>query len=202
MSRCETIRRFLVRLSGSSSDALQKVVKLGSIDVYRSGTHLFEREPSVPPDTTLRETPVRAVTIALLGGLALLGSCRDGRDSVTAPPLGQPTFPPTPPAQLAQITGRIAFVSTRDGSPHIYVADSASVTRLTPGERPSWSLDGRRIAFHRCSGLPVCRGPLEIHVIDADGSNERVLGPGANPAWSPDGFRIAFEWPGGMEAPA
>jgi TolB protein len=84
----------------------------------------------------------------------------------------------------SSLNGRIAFVSTRDGSPHIYVATTGSLTRLTRGEAPAWSSDGGRIAFHR-NGV--------VAVIDADGSNLRVLhNGGANPAWSPDGSKIVF----------
>jgi Tol biopolymer transport system component len=98
---------------------------------------------------------------------------------------------------------RIAFVSTRDGGrppagyltvPYIYVAnaDGSGVTRLTRGERPSWSADGQRIAFHSWSSGAAGSGRVEIRVINADGSNERVVGPGSFPSWSPDGTKIVF----------
>jgi dipeptidyl aminopeptidase/acylaminoacyl peptidase len=101
-----------------------------------------------------------------------------------------PTSPapvPTPqtPTNFGQrSTGPIAFVSTRDGSPHIYLAnaDGSNATRLTAGEKPAWSRDGRRLAFQR-SGA--------IYAINADGSGEMFLGSGGLPSWSPDG-RIAF----------
>jgi Tol biopolymer transport system component len=84
--------------------------------------------------------------------------------------------------------GRIAFVSTRDGSPYIYVsnADGSGVTRLASGDAPAWSWDGSRITFQRGRGTAG-----EIWVMNADGSNQRFVGPGFNPSWSPDG-RIAF----------
>jgi hypothetical protein len=87
---------------------------------------------------------------------------------------------------------RIAFVRRskpgsdgRPGPPDIYIAnaDGSQATRLTSGEGPAWSLDGRRIAFNR-EGV--------IQTINVDGSNERTLGPGLFPAWSPDGKRIVF----------
>ncbi len=102
---------------------------------------------------------------------------------------------------------RIAFTSTREGDLNeIYVmdADGSNVqrlTRLTPGKEsanPSWSLDGRRIAFE--SGGD---GNSDIYVMDADGSNVHTLthtkGTGKaseNPDWSPDGRSIAFEFSG------
>ncbi|MCH8064969.1 MAG: PD40 domain-containing protein [Chloroflexi bacterium] len=60
--------------------------------------------------------------------------------------------------------------------------------------QPSWSPDGKSMAFVRLG----IRAPLgeygEIWVADSDGSNPRLLtsGPDAGPVWSPDGKRIAF----------
>jgi Tol biopolymer transport system component len=97
---------------------------------------------------------------------------------------------------------RIAFVSTRDGGglaagfqsvPYIYVAnaDGSGVTRLTQGENPVWSANGKRIVFQSRTGP-------EIRLINADGSNERVLGRGSWPSLSPDGTKIMFFDGGGI----
>ncbi len=81
---------------------------------------------------------------------------------------------------------------------HIYLAsaDGSDVTPLTAGERPAWSPDGRKLAFHRAPATAMAHrdraGEGEIHVIDADGSGETFVGTGIEPAWSPDGERIAF----------
>jgi tol-pal system beta propeller repeat protein TolB len=75
-------------------------------------------------------------------------------------------------------------------------ADGRNVRRLTrdPAEDclPSWSPDGRRIAF-----ISYRDGKGEIYVVDVDEGNLRNLTnyPAANdiePAWSPDGGKIAF----------
>ena len=104
---------------------------------------------------------------------------------------------------------KIVFVSDRDGpdpvgslgNPEIYVMnpDGTDQQRLTyhdgQDNRPSWSPDGRRIAFSRVGGSEV-----DIFLMNADGTeltrltNQTAAGPGARSAtWSPDGRRIAFQ---------
>jgi Tol biopolymer transport system component len=96
-----------------------------------------------------------------------------------------------------QPSGRIVFVSDRDGAPKIYVmnADGSGVMRLTSGveadSRPAWSPDGRKIAFARAGDSSTCG----IYVMNADGSGLTRLTTACGdrtPTWSPDGARIAF----------
>ena len=62
---------------------------------------------------------------------------------------------------------------------------------LFDDERPTWSPDGRQIAF------TSNRQGQGIFVMDSDGNNLRRLTPlqtfDYNPAWSPDGKQIAFQ---------
>ncbi len=91
---------------------------------------------------------------------------------------------------------KIAFTSSRDtdsetGEPnrevYVMVADGSNAIRLTHhpafDSEPSWSPDGRRIAFDTWS-----TSGLAVHVMNADGSNiiqlTDELGAG-RPAWSP-----------------
>ena len=88
---------------------------------------------------------------------------------------------------------RIAFMSDRDnGARHIYVMDldGTNVERLTSGDGigPTWSPDGRRIAYH------VCLFTCEIVTMGDDGSWKTLL-TGIDDRfahWSPDGSKIAF----------
>lgn len=94
-------------------------------------------------------------------------------------------------------SGKIAFVSTRDGNAEIYVinVDGSGATRLTnhpAGDfAPAWSPDGTRIAFYSERD-----GNAEIYVVNVDGSGlTRLTDNPANdyaPSWSPDGTQIAF----------
>jgi TolB protein len=97
---------------------------------------------------------------------------------------------------------RIAFTSTRNGTPALWVmdADGSHQTGLTGppiagGFVPSWSPDDRHIVFSAMAGNPA---HPEIWTIDADGRNPKQVTatstPGGSnaPSWSPDGTRIAF----------
>ena len=82
-------------------------------------------------------------------------------------------------------------------------ADGSRVTRLTNRPNtgsyyPTWSPDGRRIAFQNTTFRFPASGvdAVDIYAMDADGSNPVRLtnDPGSDlaPSWSPDGSRIAF----------
>jgi Tol biopolymer transport system component len=119
-----------------------------------------------------------AVALSVVLGL-LLVSC-DKRALPTGPG-------PTPGPQSQRSTGPIAFVSDRDGTDRIYLAneDGSRVTPLVMGGGPAWAKDGRQIAFHGVGAA--------IRVINVDGSGERVIAAnGQDPSWSPDGRSLVF----------
>jgi TolB protein len=98
--------------------------------------------------------------------------------------------PPAAPAAT------IAFVSIRDGHPHIYLKAGAGPERqLTHGSsantQPVWSPDGLQLAF-----TSTREGLGKVFLMDADGARMRRLTADdrieSAPSWSPDGRAIAF----------
>ncbi len=95
---------------------------------------------------------------------------------------------------------QIAYVSDRDGTPHVYLYDfaSRSETQLTrgaqPDTQPQFSPDGKQLAFLRAA--------QQLIVMDLAGKQERVvttghldrppLGSSKPYVWSPDSKWIAF----------
>lgn len=90
---------------------------------------------------------------------------------------------------------RVPWKREQDYQSAIYImnADGSDPQRLTFEPEmacaPTWSPDGKRIAF--CD-FNVWNGNTGIFVIDADGRNRRKLAEGIYPSWSPDGKRILF----------
>jgi TolB protein len=98
---------------------------------------------------------------------------------------------------------KIAFMSYREGSYDIYTmnVDGTSQTNLTRdlavyyGADPSWSPNGRMIAFR--SSLSAPDSFHDVFVMNADGSGPMNLSPDDDDvrsfAWSPDGRQLAIE---------
>ncbi|OGD10318.1 MAG: Tol-Pal system beta propeller repeat protein TolB [Candidatus Aminicenantes bacterium RBG_13_62_12] len=93
-------------------------------------------------------------------------------------------------------TSKIVFVSNRDGNDELYMMDydGAGQTRLTFNAvrdyMPSWSADGRRIAY-----TSYKKESAGLYILDLDqGKYSAVSTRGVNfsPAFSPDGRKLAF----------
>src|SRR6266487_1101100 len=146
-------------------------------------------------------------TLCLLGiGLLCLSGCTDQASS----PLSTGRGSSTPTAHLTPcqihmgsstgpLTGHIAFAATgNDWDIFVMQADGSGRRQLTydPGPQfdPSWSPDGKRIAY-RDSRFGINHND-EISMMNADGSDQINLTHNPanewSPAWSPDGNKIAF----------
>lgn len=98
-------------------------------------------------------------------------------------------------------TGRIAFVSNRDGAPTVYVDrlganDPTPFDTTPPTEAPNdirhvrWSPDGRRLVY----ASEAADGTTAI-VVDDGTTQTAITQPGTDerPVWSPTGSRIVFD---------
>jgi TolB protein len=95
---------------------------------------------------------------------------------------------------------RIGFVSTRPGSPQIYVmsSDGTDQELLAPydygatgaSNGPEWSPDGAAVAFHR----DIDRAP-QVFLLEVGSRRFKQLtssGRNTDPTWAPDGRHLAF----------
>jgi dipeptidyl aminopeptidase/acylaminoacyl peptidase len=102
----------------------------------------------------------------------------------------QATFP-----GASMTNGVLAYESLDRPEIHLLLLDPVREVLgvgVGPSDRdPSWSADGRQLAF-----TSTRDGNEEIYLADADGGNQRRLtfdpGRDDDPSWSPDGTQIAF----------
>lgn len=158
--------------------------------------------PRIPP--ALRRVAGSPPGVALggvaLGGVALAAAgCGD-----------DPARLPAPSPWDLDSAAFVLTATVREGNTDLFLVDhpaDARWTRLTlsPGldSDPTWSPDGRRLAFHSDRDATGGEGGLDVYVMELDGEP----GPGRPPEvtnltnhpghdylpdWSPDGRHIAF----------
>ena len=92
--------------------------------------------------------------------------------------------------------GRVAF-EVVGGNLFVAHVDGSDAVDLGPGHRPTWSPDGRWVAFMRTEDDGHDFTAADLYAARADGSSLVRLtdasGLEMNPSWSPDGTRIAFD---------
>lgn len=116
-----------------------------------------------------------------------------GHPADTSPTVpSQPVTPAIPgnPGTSAARGGRIAFTTWVGGPlPQIYTMnpDGSALTAVTEGMDPSFSPDGKSIAFWRFDD-----GGGSVYIASADGSGLTRVAAGDHPAWSPDGGKLAY----------
>src|ERR687888_1213770 len=174
---------------------------VGGTSVALRASQMYDRagtsRPGPPPSgwafaQTHHSAPASAAARTLRRGLvlvvaAVLAGCTWGSGGSTAT---SATSPSRPPRAAHGRAGRIVFSTTED----VYVVngDGTGLRQLTTGPAqefdPSWSPDGRRVAYRVDPGL----GASDVYVMNADGSGQRRIAGGISPAWSPDGALIAY----------
>ena len=151
------------------------------------------RDPSWSPDgkrlvysTTQCETDWETYYKCDKGGLVFLDVATRVSNTPTAGFIGEhPAWSPQGDeivfSRLTNVGNRL-FIMRADGSPPVELV----VTGVNNAYGPSWSPDGRQIAFFGSGGHNgVC-------VINRDGTGQKCLPyPGISPAWRPDGSVLA-----------
>jgi TolB protein len=167
---------YVVNVGGSSSSTSAYVPVAGTVNVaVAPGTHEVSLE-GVATNCNVLSGRTHQIDVAAHDTVAVSFAIRCEASSVS----------------------ELLFV--RDGRIYGVNSDGTGLVRFSDGPNdadPSWSLDGRRIAFARNSGGRDEWGRefRDIYVMDADGSTAMQVthtGYARQPAWSPDGRKIAF----------
>jgi len=170
-----------------------------------------------PRPTAAVRLVLALLVLVLLFVLAACGSdtTASGSSSATSSPTAASSsgVPSATPLPTPTVAGTIAFCKVVEGveggDADIYLVrpDGTRLTRLTEyggwEESPSWSPDGKKIAYARYAKGSTEGAEASVWVMSADGSGERRLTSRgcAGPSWSPDGTMIAHvEYPPGGDA--
>lgn len=147
-------------------------------------------QPAITANAVIADTPIPPSS-----------STPKPTQTLTPAPTYTPTITLTP---AGGGSGKIVFVSDKDGDSEIYVmnSDGSQQTRLTDNsyldDSPQWSPDGKKIVFISDRVKSQSIFARDIFIMDADGSNQiRITNNFSNespmtPQWSPDGKKILF----------
>jgi Tol biopolymer transport system component len=158
----------------------------------------------VPASTASAAYPGANGKIAFMGdgvgGYEIYTVNPDGSDLANITNYSQPDYDP----RWSPDGTKIAFARQLDGGPiegiHINLfvmnADGSDVTRVTDTPDawegfPSWSPDGKKLAFQRYPG-----GHSSIFTVDLETGGEVAISHNTDairPSWSPDGTKIAYQ---------
>jgi CubicO group peptidase (beta-lactamase class C family) len=133
-----------------------------------------------------RHTPDHLLVVLLSNGRKLNYLFYEIENRIAAMTVGSGRTTP-----IASGPAELAFVGA-NGELTIAGADGSQPRNLTTIYEgavfaPSWSPDGRRLAFTRC-----VRRRCAVYLIGVDGTGERRLVGGSWPTWSPDGRTLAY----------
>ena len=182
---------------GARVRVIEGLAETGPIAWSPDSRHVAVAARPVGEDGRCRSSSARSTTLARCGsaGRTCSGAIRPGRrTAVESPSTGRP---------VAADRSDSLWVIDVDGSNAHEVAPNIGthgyghvlpheVEPDSGGAQPTWSADGRRLAF-LAPGVGDLR---DVYVVDADGRNLRNVSNSPEEengvAWSPDGTRLAY----------